>query len=80
MTEQVQTMAGPRNRNGVNDSADCYRTVGGVHFICWTSDWDKKLVTAYRRAGVRCRIFVGEVFIHSEDQTKAASVDDAMRA
>lgn len=61
------------NRNGVKDSADMWRTVNGERFIQWTAFASDERVRAYRAAGVRCRRFVGEMFIHHEDRAQAAA-------
>jgi len=67
-------MSGPRNRFGVNDSADCHRTIGGVVYGSWGSCVPPTLIKAYRAAGVRCRRFGEELFIHPDDKKAALAV------
>lgn len=68
-------MAGPRNRHGLNDAADCYRTFGGEKYPAWMSYPSADRVRAYRAAGVRCRRQGAELFVHWDDQDAAAEVD-----
>lgn len=72
-------MAGPRNQYGVNDMADCYRTVKGVRYIWHPAKPER--IAAYRKAGVRCRLFridgYPEIFLHPEDDQLASEVDCA---
>lgn len=68
-------MAGTRNSHGVNDASDCFRTVNGIKYIAWMSFPSLERIKAYRDAGVRCRRFGEELFIHPEDESIAIEVD-----
>lgn len=68
-------MAGPRNRDGVNDAADCYRTIGGDRYVAWMSFPSITRIAAYRAAGVRVRRFGEELFVREIDSMEAAQVD-----
>jgi hypothetical protein len=73
-------MAGPRNSSGVNDASDCVRTVNGVKYGAWMSFPTEDRIKAYRAAGVRCRRFGEELFVHPMDEEVAAQVDRACEA
>jgi hypothetical protein len=68
-------MAGPRNGAGVNDAANCYRTINGARYIAWLSFPTSERIEAYRAAGVRCRRFGEELFVHLLDEDDAKTVD-----
>lgn len=68
-------MAGPRNRYGVNDAFDCYRTFNGEKYPAWMSFPSSDRVMAYRTAGVRCRRLGDELFVHWADRQLAAEID-----
>lgn len=70
-------MAGPRNRYGCNDAADCYRTIKGARYVAWMSVPSMDRIAAYRQAGIRCRRFGDELFVHEADVSAAADVDAA---
>lgn len=57
-----------KNRYGVKDGADCYRTIGGVRWEWWPEE-----VEIFRAAGCRCRKGPGGAgaFIHPDDDAKA---------
>jgi len=67
------------NQNGVKDSCGMWRTVDGVKWPHWTTEYRPGLVAYYRRAGVRCKRFGVEIFVHPDDQAAARLVDDAPR-
>ena len=71
-------MVGPRNSSGVNDAIDCIRTVNGVKYIAWMSFPTEARIKAYRAAGVRCRRFGEELFVHPMDEEDAQKVDRAL--
>lgn len=64
-----------RNEHGVKASIDMYRTIGGAHFIAWTSFPSAERIAAYRAAGVRCARRGVELFIHHADEDEAKAVD-----
>lgn len=73
-------MSGPRNRYGVNDANDCYRTIHGARFNAWVSCPTPERIAAYREAGARVRRFGEELFVHEADDDIAASVDARLDA
>jgi hypothetical protein len=64
-----------RNSHGVKASCDCYRTIKGHEYQAWTSCASDDRIAAYRKAGVRCRRFGDELFVHVFDTEEAARVD-----
>ena len=68
-------MAGKRNRHGVNDSCQCYRTIGGCQYIAWISCPSDERIAAYRSAGVRCRRQGVELYVCVADEEDAQLVD-----
>lgn len=68
-------MGGKRNRYGVNDASDCYRTIDGRLYVAWTSFPSPERIAAYRKAGLRCRRFGEELFIYENDQKSAEEID-----
>lgn len=68
-------MAGQRNKYGVNDAANCYRTFGCERYPAWMSFPSADRIAAYRSNGVRCRRVGEELFVHKDDQKLAAHVD-----
>lgn len=66
-------MSGPRNSKGVNDASDCIRTVNGVKYVAWMSFPTADRIKAYRAAGVRCRRFSEELFLHPMDKEQGTS-------
>ena len=70
-----------RNFFGVKDSADLYRTIGGVHFGQYSNAHVDERVAAYRAAGIRFRRIrydgVPELFVANEDWPKAREIDAA---
>ena len=72
-------MAGPRNPAGVNNSIDCYRTIGGIRYH-GNPDMDDTTVAAYRKAGVRCRRSDGTLFVHPDDEELMCQVEDRLQA
>lgn len=68
-------MSGPRNRHGVNDAIDCYRTFNGEKYPAWMSFPSSDRILAYRTVGVRCRRLGDELFVHIDDRYLAAAVD-----
>lgn len=68
-------MAGKRNRYGINDAADCYRTFNGEHYLAWMSFPSVDLIRIYRSNGIKCRRIGVELFVRSIDQTKAREID-----
>ncbi len=67
-----------RNQHGVKASCDCYRTIKGHEFQAWTSCPSADRIAAYRAAGVRCRRFKDELFVHVWDTEEAAKVDSQL--
>lgn len=61
-----------RNRHGVKDASDCWRTIDGEHFIAWMSFPSQEYIAALRKAGVKCRRFGDELFIREADKDAAA--------
>lgn len=68
-------MAGTRNRYGVNDAIDCYRTFNGEKYPAWMSFPSSDRVKAYRAVGIRCRRQGEELFVHIDDRWLAEAVD-----
>lgn len=70
-----------RNEYGVKNSAELYRTIGGVHYAQYSNSYVEKRVIAYRAAGIRFRSIkydgVPELFVPKEDWDKARQVDEA---
>lgn len=64
-----------RNQHGVKHMSDTWRTIGGQHYMHWSLVPDDDRVKLYRAAGVRCRRFGVDIFIHHEDQAAATAVD-----
>lgn len=64
-----------RNAHGVKDSADCWRTIGGYRYDAWMSCPSEDRIASYRKAGVRCRRFGEELFVHQLDTDMARAVD-----
>jgi hypothetical protein len=60
---------------GVAYSADCYRTVNGIRYTAWMFYISEDRIAAYRKAGIRCRRFAGELFIHPDDEAAAEQID-----
>lgn len=60
-----------RNRFGVKDSIDCYRTIKGERYVAWLVNPTQDCVAAYRAAGIKCRRINGELFIRFVDQSRA---------
>lgn len=60
---------------GVAYSCDCYRTIGGERYVAWTSCEAQAKAREYRRADVRCRREGEELFVHVDDQQRAAQLD-----
>ena len=73
MSERVNT----RNSAGVKWACDTYRTIGGVQYGAWMSFPSPERIVAYRNAGVRCRRFGEELYVHPLDEDMAAKVDEA---
>lgn len=64
-----------RNAQGLKDSINCYRTVDGYRYDAWISCPSQDRIAAYRAAGIRCRKFGEELFVHQLDTDMAASID-----
>jgi len=64
-----------RNRYGVKDASDCYRTVNGVLYLAHLSFPTKDRIKLYRDSGVRCRRFGEELFIAALDRDAANQID-----
>ena len=64
-------MSWSRNRYGVKDGAECYRTIKGVRW-----EWRAGDISLYRNAGVRCRKTPdGQgFFVHPDDDEKAENI------
>lgn len=69
-------MSGTRNRNGVKDAFDCFRTINGVKYVAWMSFPTKERIKSYRAAGIRCRRFGEELFVHPMDEENAKRIDN----
>jgi hypothetical protein len=60
------------NSSGVKDSAGMWRTFNGVRYPHWsTEQYDGQALEMWR-AGVRCRRRGCEIFVHPDDDAKAA--------
>lgn len=68
-------MSGPRNKYGVNDATNCYRTFNGQRFDHWMSCPSQEQIRSYRQAGIRCRRQGAELYVHTTDHNKAAQID-----
>lgn len=64
-----------RNRAGVKDASDCYRTFNGEHYDAWTSFPSKERIKAYRAAGLKCRRIGDELFMRGIDCDQADEID-----
>lgn len=73
----MQTKRNYRNRYGVKDASDCWRTINGEHFIAWMSFPSDDLIKAYRAAGIKCRRYGVELFIRESDKQRCASMVNA---
>lgn len=67
-------MSGPRNKYGVNDATNCYRTFNGQRFDHWMSCPSQEQIRSYRQAGIRCRRQGAELYVHTTDHNKAALI------
>lgn len=63
---------------GCKLASDCWRTINGQHYEAWLSYPSADRIVAYRAAGVRCRRFGEELFVHTLDTDKASEVDAAL--
>jgi hypothetical protein len=68
-----------RNEHGVKYSADLYRTINGVEYVCWMSFPSEDRIKAYRAAGIRCRRQKEELFVHHMDADDAARIDAELK-
>lgn len=64
-----------RNAHGLKASCDCYRTINDHIYTAWLSCPGTDRIAAYRKAGIRCRRFGDELFVHSNDLARASDVD-----
>lgn len=69
-----------RNAHGVKDQIDCYRTIAGERYISWMSYPSDACITEYREAGIRCRRFGVELYVHEADTRYAKAVDASQGA
>lgn len=67
-----------RNRCGVKDAADCWRTINGHHYVAWMSVPSQQRIDAYRAHGIRCRRFGEELFVHHLDTDEAGKLDQKL--
>lgn len=65
-----------RNRQGVKDSADCWRTINGEPYVAWLRCPSAERIQAYRDAGLRVRRFGEELFVHDDDKKACGAVDE----
>lgn len=68
------------NHWGVKNSADMWRTIGGVVWPHFAIVEDADPAPALRQAGLRARRFGEEVFVHPDDIARAVAVYDAWRS
>lgn len=64
-----------RNRHGIKDASDCYRTFGGEHYVAWLSFPSDARIASYRKAGLKCRRLGVELFLRATDQDAAHEID-----
>lgn len=64
-----------RNQFGVKDASECYRIIKGHEYTAWMSYPSAEKIKAYRAAGIRCRRFGVELFVHVWDTEEAAKLD-----
>jgi hypothetical protein len=64
-----------RNQHGLKNSIDMYRTFNGVRFNQWTTEQFDGQADMYRRHGIRARKRGDEIYIHPDDEAKAARLD-----
>lgn len=69
-----------RNRHGVKDSCDMYRTINGAEYGCWSIYPTPECIAAYRKAGVRVARRGEHLFVHHMDEAEAKAVDRASEA
>lgn len=67
-------MAGPRNSFGVNDTTDCYRTVGSEKYAGWGGGMSAARTAAYRAARVCCRRFGDDVYVYVREADTAKAI------
>jgi len=79
MTNQTERVdvRNQRNKHGVKWQCDSYRTINGEHYIAWMSYPAVDRIMAYRAAGIRCRRFGEELYIHHADKDAATAIDRA---
>lgn len=68
-----------RQANGYKHFSDCYRTINGAHYLDHISFPSNDRVKAYRAAGVRCRRFGDELYVHCADKDDAGKVDASFK-
>lgn len=66
---------GPRNRQGVKDASDCWRTIKGRRYLAYMSFPSAEKINAMRRAGIRVRKFGDELFVLEDDKERAAEFE-----
>lgn len=64
-----------RNKFGMKDQIDSYRTIAGERFVAWMSYPSDARIAAYRSEAVRCRRFGVELYVHELDQRLASAID-----
>lgn len=64
-----------RNRYGVKDAVDSYRTINGARYEAWLYFPSVARIKAYRAAGIRCRRQGEELFVHQMDVDEARKLD-----
>lgn len=64
-----------RNKFGLKDQIDSYRTIAGERYVAWMSYPSDARIAAYRSASVRCRRFGVELYVHEHDQRLASAID-----
>lgn len=64
-----------RNRHGVKESCDQYRTIKGAHHVAWSVNPSAERIAAYKAAGVRCALRGDDLYVHHMDTDDAATVD-----
>ena len=68
-------MRNQRNKDGVKDQIDCYRTINGELYIAWMSFPSDDLIKSYRSSGLRCRRFGNELYLHADDKDAASELE-----
>lgn len=55
-----------------------YRTIKGHEYQAWLCFPSEDRIAAYREAGIRCRRFGDELYVHVADTEEVAAIDGRM--